>query len=286
MTSTAGTSTAGAGAEPVLLEKREGGRIWVITLNRPERMNAIGGGMMESLVEMFLDFRDDMDARVAILTGAGERAFCVGFDLRDVAERRAAQARGEAAAPRQAPWGTPPRQPASIVPLAEGLDVWKPVIGAVNGYAIAGGFMLAMQCDIRILAEHARVGVSEVRWNLGSGWMAPITRQIGLGNALELCLWGDTQFTAQRAYEIGWAQRVVPTEQLMPVAMQYAERMLDMAPRAVRNVKQMIYRGFNRDPLESQRIGGWLIQNLGGMQDSAEGPRAFLEKRRPNYTDS
>ena len=209
---------------PVLLEKHADDRIWVITLNRPERMNTIGGGMMERLVEVFLDYRDDPDARVAILTAAGDRAFCAGFDLRDVAERRANAATGERPA-------TPPRGPSTIVPLAEGLDLWKPVIGAINGFAIAGGFMLAMQCDIRIMAEHAKMGISEVRWTLGSAWMMPITRQIGMGNALELCLWGDTQFTAQRAYEIGWVQRVVPKEQLMEVAMAYADRMLDMAPQ-------------------------------------------------------
>lgn len=266
--------TSDTPAEPVQLEKRADSRIWVITLNRPERMNTIGGGMMERLVEIFLDYRDDPEARVAILTAAGDRSFCAGFDLRDVAARRTSGERP-----------TPTRGPTTIVPLAEGLDVWKPVIGAINGYAIAGGFMLAMQCDIRIMAEHAKIGVSEVRWNLGSAWMMPLTRQIGLGNAMELCLWGDTQMSAQRAYEIGWAQRVVPKDELMTVAMQYADRMLDMAPRAVRNVKQMIYRGAYMDPIEGMRFGGALIQNLRGMEDSVEGPKAFLEKRRPNYVD-
>lgn len=99
----------------------------------------------------------------------------------------------------------------------------------------------------------------------------PITRQIGLGNALELCRWGDTQITVQRALEIDWAQRVVPMEDLMAVAMQYADRTLDMAPCAVRNVKQMIYRGAHMDPLEGQRFGSALIQNLAGMQDGVEG---------------
>jgi len=267
-------------APVVLVDKYEDERIWVITMNRPERLNAIGAGMMEQLTEAFVAYRDDPNARVAILTGAGDRAFCAGADLREAAERRALpQAEGRP---------TPPRPAGArngIVPLSEGLDMWKPTIAAINGFAIAGGFMLAMQCDIRIIAEHAKIGVAEVRWNLGSGWMAPITRQIGLGNALELCLWGDTQHSAQRAYEIGWAQRVVPSDQLMPTAMQYANRMLDMAPRAVRNVKQMIYRGFNVSVLDAQMYGSWLTQNLAGMQDSVEGPRAFVEKRRPNYLD-
>jgi enoyl-CoA hydratase/carnithine racemase len=147
--------------------------------------------------------------------------------------------------------------------------------------------MIAMQADIRIMSEHARIGIAEVRWNMpGAGWMIPLTRQIGLGNALELTLWGDTQYTAQRAYEAGWVQRVVPADQLMDTAMEYATRMLDMAPRAVRNNKQAMYRGFYMDPLQGAAYGNALEQNLVGMQDSVEGPTAFAEKRRPNFIDA
>ena len=181
------------------------------------------------------------------------------------------------------------RRPAGSVatPLSEGMDLWKPTIAAVNGYAIAGGFTLAMRCDIRIMAEDARVGISEVRWNMGgAGWMTPLTRQIGLGSALELILWGDIQYGAERCYQLGWAQRVVPREQLMETAMDYAQRALDMAPRAVRNMKQALYRGFYMDPLSGQAYGSALEQNLGGMQDSIEGPLAFSEKRRPNFIDA
>ena len=106
-----------------------------------------------------------------------------------------------------------------------------------------------------------------------------------LGAALELCLWGDTQYSANRCYEIGWAQKVVPGSELMTTALTFAQRMLNMAPREVRNVKQMLYRGFNMDPRDSVVYGGWLEQNLAGMQDSIEGPLAFSEKRRPNFID-
>ena len=147
--------------------------------------------------------------------------------------------------------------------------------------------MMAMQCDIRIMADHAKVGIAEARWNMaGAAWMAPLTRQIGLGQALELALWGDTQITAQRCYEIGWAQRVVPGAELMDTAMGYAERMLDMAPRAVSNIKRMLYRGFNMDPMNSQTVGEWLEQNVQGMKDSIEGPTAFAEKRHPKLIDA
>lgn len=219
---------------------------------------------------------------MAILTGAGDRAFCAGADLIATSETRQAQASA----------GTPrgyraPRTAKNIVPLAEGMNLWKPTIAAVNGFAIAGGFMYAMQCDIRIMSERARVGIAEVRWNMGgAGWMIPLTRQIGLGSALEMILWGDTQYTAERCYQIGWAQRVVPAEELMDTAMEYARRGLDMAPRAVRNNKEALYRGYYLEPLQADAFGRALEQNLGGMQDSIEGPTAFSEKRRPRFTDS
>jgi enoyl-CoA hydratase/carnithine racemase len=263
----------------VKVEKEAGGGIYVITLNRPHRLNAIGDGLSEALEEAFIEFRDDPDARVAVLTGAG-RAFCAGADLINTAETRAAEA-GETGRP------APAARRRNAVPLSESLGLWKPTIAAINGYAVAGGFMYAMQCDIRIMAEEARVGIAETRWNMGgAGWMAPLTRQIGLGSALELILWGDTLYTAQRCYEIGWVQRVVPGDELLSTAMDYAERALVMAPRAVRNMKEALYRGYYMDPLEGQAFGNAIEQNLAGMQDSIEGPSAFSEKRRPRFTDS
>jgi enoyl-CoA hydratase/carnithine racemase len=107
-----------------------------------------------------------------------------------------------------------------------------------------------------------------------------------MGCALELVMWGDTQYDARRCYEIGWVQKVVPRAQLMEAAMAYARRMVDLAPRAVRNNKQMIYRGFNLNPIDAMKWGSALEQNLQGMHDSVEGPLAFSEKRRPNFTDS
>jgi enoyl-CoA hydratase/carnithine racemase len=263
--------------ESVLVEKHRDDRIWVITMNRPHRMNSFGDGMVEKLASAFAEYRDSPVARIAILTGAGERAFSAGGDLKDMSNRPASSA---------APPARRRRSGLPMVPLSEKLDLWKPTIAAINGYALAGGFMMAMQCDIRLMADHAKVGISEARWNIAGGsWMAPLTRQIGLGNALELALWGDTQYDAQRCYEVGWVQRVVPAADLMTTAMAYADRMLDMAPRAVSNIKQMLYRGFNMDPMWSSTVGEWLEQNLQGMQDSIEGPTAFAQKRRPNFVD-
>jgi len=253
-------------------------RIWLITLNRPHRMNSMGGGLGPALAQAYIDFRDNPKARVSILTGAG-RAFSAGADLKQTAEIRQKVMDG---GPEPVPYRGP-----GAVPLAEGLNLWKPTIAAINGYAIAGGFMMAMQCDIRIMAESARVGIAEVRWNMGgAGWMAPVTRQIGLGHALELTLWGDEQWTAQHAKEAGWANVVVPDDKLMETAMAWAQRAVNLAPRSQRNIKEALYRGFYMDPLRCQAMGRALEQNLQGMKDSLEGPKAFAEKRRPHFIDA
>ena len=146
--------------------------------------------------------------------------------------------------------------------------------------------MLAMQCDIRIAAEDAKVAVSSARFGRkGGSWMAPLARQMTLGNALELALWGDTEWTAQRAYEAGWVQRVVPGEELMETALEYARRAIQMAPQSVRNFKQAIYRGSHMEPEVAKQFGVLLDERVEGMQDTIEGAKAFAEKRQPRYID-
>jgi E-phenylitaconyl-CoA hydratase len=260
----------------VALDKYEDDRIWKITMNRPSRLNSIGGGLGSALTEAWEAFRDTPTARVAILTGAG-RAFSAGADLKQTAEIREKVAAGGPA---------PYSGGRSWIPLAESLNMWKPTIAAINGYAIAGGFMMAMQCDIRIIAQSARVGIAEVRWNMGgAGWMAPLTRQMHLGHALELCIWGDEQWDADKCFRTGWANAVAADDQLDETAMTWARRILALAPRSSRNIKEALYRGPYMNPLESSRFGSVLEQNLVGMQDSIEGPKAFAERRVPNFID-
>ncbi len=261
-------------AEPVLkYETRENGRIVVMTLNRPESMNALSQELGAAINDGWKRFAEDDEAWVAIITGAGNRAFCAGADLKQTADTREREKAGQPAQRR----GYRP------IPLSEGLGLWKPTIAAINGYALAGGWRLAQQCDIRIAAEHAEMGISEARWNMGAGWIHDLTRQIGLGHALELVLWGDGRISAQRAYEIGWVNRVVPGDRLMDEAMSWAERILALAPRAVRNFKEILYRGYYMEPIQGQAFAQALEQNLQGMEDSLEGPKAFAEKRKPNF---
>lgn len=245
------------GPDVVLYDKKE--RIVTITLNRPERLNAVSSEMKERLYDALVRFRDDDDARVAIVCGAG-RAFCAGMDLKERAS------------------GTAPKR---RVPTK--LDIWKPIIAAIQGYAIAGGWSIAMQCDIRIAAEDAEFGIAEARWNLGASWVCDLTRQLHLGHALEIVLWGDSRITAQRGYEMGWINRVVPKERLMDEAMSWAERVLDMGPRAVKTLKEILYRGFYLPPEYANAWASVLQEDLADMEDTKEGVRAFVEKRKPHF---
>ena len=258
--------------KPVLIyEKKLDGRVVVMTLNRPDAMNALNSELWEAIYDGWEQFRDDNEAWVAILTGAGDKAFSAGADLKETTQIRTGQIKPVR------------RRSRKLGLLCEDLDLWKPTIAAINGYAIAGGWMLAQECDIRIAAEHAELGVSEVRWNMSAGWLHPLTRQMHLQHALELVLWGDRRITAQRAYEMGWVNRVVPKERLMDEAMEWAERILYLAPRDVRNLKEILYRGFYMPPMEGAAFSRALEQNLIGMEDSIEGPKAFSEKRKPQF---
>ena len=265
----------------LLLDKEENDRIWVMTFNRPERMNAFNGDMRAKVHQTYWDFARDETARVLIITGNG-RGFGSGQDLRERAERDEAKAAGL-----PDPMVVMPDHLQNIFPLAESLDMWIPTIAAINGVATAGGFNHAMQCDVRIACEeHAEVGVGEARWNQGAGWVSHLPRIIGMSHALELVLWADKRVNAQRAYEMGFVNEVTPHDKLMDTAMSWAERMLDLAPRAVRNFKEILYKGSYMGPFEMRRFAGAIEYNLRGMNDSVEGPKAFSEKRKPIFTDT
>ncbi len=252
-------------------EKKQNGRVVVITLNRPEAMNALNGELSAAIDEAWERFRDDDEAWVAILTGAGDKAFSAGADLKEAALIRTGKIKPVV------------RRRRKQGPLSEAIDLWKPTIAAINGFAIAGGWSLAQDCDVRIAAEHAELGVSEVRWNMGAGWLHALPRQMLLGHALEIVLWGDRRISAQRAYEMGWVNRVVPADRLMDEAMEWAERILYLAPRDVRNLKEILYRSFYMSPMEGAAFARAVEQNLNGMEDSIEGPLAFSEKRQPTF---
>ena len=253
------------GASPVLVEKR--GRVTVITLNRPDRMNAVNQPLWDAFDAALGAYARDEDSWAAVITGAG-RAFCAGADLGDINRTGLGDELMEA--------------PRRMYQLALG-GIWKPVIAAINGYALAAGWWIAQACDVRIAAESAQLGIPETRWNLRSDFVTDLTRIVGLGHALEIGMWGDRRLTAQRAYEIGFVNKVVPDAQLLPEALDWAERVSRLGPRSVSIIKQALYTQWGT-PIE---VGSAFAisagEALAGMEDTIEGPRAFLERRPPEF---
>ena len=249
---------------PVLLYEKKG-RIAYLTLNRPESRNALSYELMGELEKAWLDFRDDDNLWVAILTGAGT-AFCAGLDLKE----RAAQ--GTFLQPEEGIGGI-----SGITPTA--LNIWKPTIAAVNGPAYAGGWLLAMECDLRVASENARFSITEVAVGLPALGSTHLPRYIPSAVAMELLLTGDP-IGAQRAYEIGFVNKVVPAEELMPAATALAERICKNAPVAVRTTKEAAYKSIYPSADEAQDMFNIMAPAL-ATEDVIEGAMAFVERRPP-----
>lgn len=256
--------------EAVLYEVRD--RIGYITLNRPEAMNALNSAVRQGLNESLRSFRDDANAWVAIITGAGDRAFSAGADLKEMSASREAEAAGV--------------QSPVQVPAGPGGDVltWKPIIAAINGYCLAGGLELALRCDIRIAAEHARFGLTEVSRGIipGGGGTQRLPRAIPVGLAMELIFTGK-HITAEEALRAGLVNRVVPKEQVMEAAEEVARQILANAPLAVRATKEAIMRGLDMSLDDGLRLESLLSRTVRLTEDSREGPKAFAEKRPANF---
>jgi len=252
------------------------GHIAIVTIDRPEARNAIDPATGEALVDAWRRFRDSPDFRVAVLTGAGDEAFCAGADLRSVGEFY----RSLTPVERLARAETEP----GLGGLTRNVQVWKPVLAAVNGYCLAGGFELALACDIRIAAETATFGLPEVGWGIvpGAGGTQRLPRIAPLGAALELILAGE-RITAAEAHRLGIVNRVVPRSELVPTALAMAERICRNGPLAVQAAKQAVYRGLHLPLDEALRLEQLLAEPVRQSEDAREGPRAFLEKRAPVF---
>jgi E-phenylitaconyl-CoA hydratase len=241
-----------------------------VTVNRPEAMNAMDPQTYEELSQAWIEVRDNPEIWVAIITGAGDRAFSAGADLKRTIPRESAI--GDF-------WQTQAEQI-----LNRGLEVWKPVIAAVNGYCLAGGMTLLFATDIRIAAEHATFGLSEVKRGIlpGNGGTQRAIRQLPYPIAMELLLTGD-RLTAQQALQYGLINRVVPLADLLPTAEAYALRIIENAPLAVRAIKELAVRSQYMHLTDGLRLEEAIQQVLRQTEDAAEGPRAFAEKRPAQY---
>jgi len=251
------------------------GHVATIKFNRPESMNAMDGDTYRELSQAWSEVRDNPAIWVAIVTGVGDRAFTAGADLK----------RGTGTA---APQGEPQTwrfwQTQEDQLLNRGLEVWKPVIAAVNGYCLGGGVTLLFACDIRVAADHATFGLSEVKRGIlpGNGGTQRALRQLPYPFAMELLLLGD-QITAEDALRLGLINKVVPKEQLMDTALDYARRLCDNPPLAVRAIKELAVRSQYLHLNDGLRLEAAIARILGATEDAREGRRAFAEKRRPEF---
>lgn len=242
----------------------------LITINRPERMNALDAEHYRDLSQAWIRVRDDAQIRCAVVTGAGERSFCSGADLKSFIGRKQDPAEL---------WMT---QRDSL--LNRGLEVWKPVIAAVNGYCVGGGMTLLLATDMRIAAEHATFGLSEVKRGIiaANGGTQRILSQLPHAIAMELLLTGDTM-DAATAQRWGLLNRVVPLASLLPSAMELAARIATNAPLAVQAAKELALRSRHMDLGAGLRMEQFMQRALQATEDAKEGREAFAQKRPARY---
>jgi enoyl-CoA hydratase/carnithine racemase len=240
-------------------------RVAWITINRPEARNALNKAARDGVRVAFERFNTDESAAVAVLTGAGDKAFCAGGDLKEMADTSLK---------------IPPRD--FMVYLGRTLKVDKPVIAAVNGVAYAGGFLLAQQVDLCIAAEHARFAITESKVGRGSPWAAPLPWLIPPRAAMELLLTAEP-ISAQRAYELGLVNKVVPAGDLGVEAQRMAMVIADNAPLSVQAGKALVYASAEMGWSAALEMGDRIYERVYLSEDGQEGPRAFKEKRKPEW---
>ena len=244
--------------------------IALITINRPEKLNAMDAEHYQGLSNAWISVRDDPNIRVAIVTGAGEKSFTTGADIKSFIT---------APTPMSQMWLTQADQL-----LNRGLEVWKPVISAVNGFCLGGGVTLMLATDIRIAATHATFNLAEVKRGIiaANGGTQRIISQVPYAIAMEILLTGDS-FNAQTAERWGLVNKVVSLEELLPTAYAYAKKIAANAPLAVQAAKELAIRSRDLDLQSGLRLERLIARMLQSTQDVAEGAKAFAEKRPPQF---
>ena len=250
--------------DAVLFDTRDDG-IAIITLNRPEARNALGKEIRKGLFAAWDRFERDPALRVAILTGAGDNAFCAGGDLKEMTETRMT---------------VPPRD---LFPVpGDTVSLTKPTIAAVNGVAFAGGWMIAQACDLCVASTTAKFAITEVKVGRSSPWAAPLIHMIPQRIMMEIVLTGKA-ISAQRAYEIGLVNRLAEPGQLMDAALELAAEILDGAPLSVRAAREMVMLATEMGRSAALQAARHASEHAYRSEDAQEGPQAFAEKRRPEW---
>jgi len=266
-------------AEPAVLYEKKNG-VALVTMNRPEVRNAINAEMLVRLADAWQDINDDPDVRVAILTGAGDQAFCAGADLDKLVRMM------QGLRPPETEFDQRIKDDVSLIykGLLRNYQVAKPLIAAVKGYCVAGGSELLTTTDIRIAADDARFGLAEVKWSLFpmGGSTVRLPRQISYCNAMEILLTGE-QVTAADALRMGLINKVLPAGQVMPEAWRYADIIDANGPLAVQAVKRSVVVGLALPPEQALEKELEIGIPVSMSEDCREGTRAFKEKRKPVF---
>ncbi len=266
-------------ADALLYEKRN--HIARITLNRPEKRNAIDPEMMVRLGEAWIDFEKDDDMRVAIVTGAGDKSFCAGADLARLIPLMTGARQPEDE------WDNRLRNEPEVTraALLRNFPLYKPVISAINGYCLAAGTELVQGTDIRIASDNATIGLTEVKRGIvpAGGGIARMPRQVPFAKAMEIMLVGDA-IPAEEARLIGFVNYVVPQSELMAKADEFAEKIAENGPLAVRKLKEAVIKGLGLPIQEAYKIESEAVAQVMASEDAREGPLAFMERRKPKFT--
>lgn len=243
----------------------------ILTINRPAVLNALSTQTLHELRQALLDLQSDDAVRAVVLTGAGEKSFVAGADIKELAQQTPVSLRVLGLAGQR------------VFDLVETLG--KPVIAAINGFALGGGCELAMACTIRLASENAKLGQPEINLGLipGYGGTQRLSRLVGRGRALDMLLTG-APINAQEAYRIGLVNRVVPAGELMAAATALATQLAGQAPIAVQYILEAVHRGQDLPLADGQAFEATLFGLVAATDDMREGTRAFLEKRKPVFT--
>ena len=240
--------------------------IAVITINRPDQRNCLSHQVREGLRTAWQRFEADDEARIAILTGSGDKAFCAGGDLKEMVEKQLR---------------VPPRD---MFPQPyENIRLSKPTIAAVNGVAFAGGWMIAQGCDLCVASTNAKFAITEVKVGRGSPWSAPLIHMIPQRIYMEIVLTGKP-ITAQRAYEIGLVNRLAEPGQALDAAIALAREVLEGAPLSVKAARESVMLATEMGRADALEAAWAAHEECYNSDDAQEGPRAFAEKRTPVWT--
>ena len=258
----------------IIVEKADG--VWLLTINRQNKMNSLDFDSHFELVEIWQEFSKDSSAKVGIITGAGEKAFCAGADLKtyttDFATRKPHEFRDEFV------------NGFGLGGITRGLEIDKPIIAAINGYAVSGGLEIALACDIRFCSKNAEFGLQDVKWGFHAcdGALVRLPHIIGMGATMEMVLSADL-INAEQALKINLVNKVFPGKELLTRTLEYAHRLAKRAPLAIKYAKQTLRKTISMSINDALKQEVRSFYDLGQSEDLAEGIRAFSERRDAKF---